>query len=488
MVSRPALRFGDFELDARRHLLMCGGREVDLSAHLVDILEYLAARHGELVTKDELLERFWPDVNVTDNTLARAIADIRRALGETATTPRYIQTASRRGYRFVATAVMEPAGDSPDPFHHVGRGRAALESLDERRLPDAVSAFEQAIAAAPDYAVAHVGLANARFLQYEMTRATNAPRREWLIAAEAHARSACALDGRLGDAVSTLGFVLTAAGQVDEARAMARKAVALEPNNWRHYSRLSVATWGEERLRACARTLEFMPDFAPARYAAAMVFVARQAFAPARAEAEAGAAAQSRQVAADGAAFPAIGLHWLSGMLALRAGDAPAALGWFARELLELREHQVYALEFRVNAEVASGFAHLVAGDPPPALECFHRALAVHPRNGRALVGCYTAFQQLHAAADVQRTATDIDRTIEELILAERLGEAALIRAAAHAARGEGDQACAILLALLEKAPPGHVGWLIPIDPALTALNAHPRFQEVLALLSSRAA
>ena len=74
---------------------------VDLSPRLVEILGYIVARGGEIVTKDELLERFWPDVNITENTLTRAIADIRKAIGEDAAAPRYLQTASRRGYRFV---------------------------------------------------------------------------------------------------------------------------------------------------------------------------------------------------------------------------------------------------------------------------------------------------------------------------------------------------------------------------------------------------
>jgi DNA-binding winged helix-turn-helix (wHTH) protein len=485
VVSRPALRFDDFCLDPKRHLLTCNGQDLALSPHLVDILEYLAAQPGQVVTKDELLDRFWPVVHVTDNALARAIADIRKVLGDHAARPRYVQTASRRGYRFVATTSTERHAEHADPFREFVRGRAALESLDVRRLTQAVSAFEQVVAAMPQYAPAHMGLASARLLQYEGTRASNAPHREWLDDAVSQARRACALDPTLGEAWATLGFVLAAAGGREEARAAARQATALEPNNWRHHFRLSVATWGEERLRACGRTLALLLDFAPARFAAAMVFVARQAFGPALDEAEAGANAQSRQTAYEGATFPAVGLHWLRGLLLLRAGQTSAALRSFIYELDELREHQIYAAEFRVNAEVAAGFAHLAAG--APAVDAFRRALAAHPGNGRALIGLYHAFEQQQLTTDAQRIAAETDRVVERLTAAQRLGEAALIRAAAEAARREYDQACTTLVALLTQAPAGHVGWLIPIDPAFTALCSHPRYREILALLSTRA-
>jgi DNA-binding winged helix-turn-helix (wHTH) protein/Tfp pilus assembly protein PilF len=483
----PRLWFDDFCLDPVQRLLTRDGHDLTLSPHLVDILEYLAVRQGQVVTKNELLDRFWPEVHVTDNALTRAIADIRKVLGDDASRPRYIQTAARRGYRFVAQSISESQTDHHELFRDFVRGRAALEALDATRLAEAVTAFEQAAEAMPHYAPAHVRLASARLMQYEATRATGTPRRDWLQQAVVHARRACALDPKFGEAWATLGFVLTAAGQGDEARAAARQATAIEPDNWRHQSRVSVTTWGEERLRACARTRELLPDFAPTRFAAAMVFVARQAFVPALHEAEAGATTQSRQIACDGAFFPAIGLHWLRGVLLLRDGHAAAALQSFARELEGLRDHQIYAREFRVNAEVGAGFAHLAAGDSAAAVEAFRRALALHPRGGRALVGVYRAMSQQRRAAEAKKTLLEIDRAIEELTAAGRPGEATLIAAVAQAARGDDDGACATIASLLAQAPPGHVGWLIPIDPAFAPLRLHSRFAEVSALLSARA-
>jgi len=291
----------------------------------------------------------------------------------------------------------------------------------------------------------------------------------------------------LGEAWATLGFVLTAAGQSEEARAVARRAAALEPTSWRHQFRLSVATWGEERLRACDRTLGLLPDFAAARFAAAMVFVARQAFGPALSTAEEGAAAQSRQLAHDGSPFPSIGLHWLRGLLLFRDGHIGRAIQSFARELDELRDDQIYAAEFRVNAQVAAGFAHLAASDPSGAADAFRLALETWPRNGRALAGLYAALQHTTLAPAAERLLPQIDHAVAELVSAERLGEAALISAAAQLVRGNHDAACDTLRRLLDQAPAGQIGWLIPIDPALAPLRAHAQYPQLMALLAARA-
>ena len=90
------IRFGAFAIDPRTWLLTLDGRAVELSPRLVEILAHIVSRAGEIVTKDELLERFGPDVNVTENTLTRAIADIRKSIGDDAGAPRYLETSRSR--------------------------------------------------------------------------------------------------------------------------------------------------------------------------------------------------------------------------------------------------------------------------------------------------------------------------------------------------------------------------------------------------------
>ena len=165
------LAFGPFTLDLRTSALSKDGALTPLSPKLVQVLACLAEARGELVTRDLLFERFWPGLTVTDNTLTRAIADIRKTLDDPSATPVYIQTIARRGYRFVATVREEApvadavhAGAVPvsdafaglEPFVAWERGRTALESLHVSALPAAAEAFSRAVSGAPHYAAAHV--------------------------------------------------------------------------------------------------------------------------------------------------------------------------------------------------------------------------------------------------------------------------------------------------------------------------------------------
>ena len=102
----------------------------------------------------------------------------------------------------------------------------------------------------PRYAAAHVGLGNARFWQYEMSRARNQPDAALLARAIDHVRRAIELERDLAEAHATLAFLLVSAGRAAEALAAARRAVALEPGYWGNQFRLAHAAWGEERLQA----------------------------------------------------------------------------------------------------------------------------------------------------------------------------------------------------------------------------------------------
>lgn len=436
---------------------------------------------GQTITKEQLLDTFWADVNVTENTLTRAIADIRKALDDDAGQPKFIQTVSRRGYRFVATAT------APDPFEEWAKGRLSLEALDAVRLNEAAAAFVRAVEATPDYAPAHAGVANACFLQFEISRCENAPDFAVLERAVSHARRATELDPSLGEAWAALGMTLAATGDVEHARAAARRATVAEPTSWRHQFRLAMTTWGEERLTAVDRTLSLMPGFAPARFVAAMVFIARQAFHAAEEVVAKGAMSQSRQAGATDSLFPAFGLHWLSGLLQLRTGAIGGALVSFAKELDEARESSVYFREFRVNALIGAGYTHLAIDDAGGAVEAFRAALEALPSNGRALLGLEQALSKTGFAAESALLLPRIERAIGELKRGGRLTEAAIVAAANLTAHGRHEMAIQILEQLVERAAAGHTGWIIPIDPSLAALRENAAFERVLGRLASRA-
>ena len=97
------LRFDGFELDVRAGELRKHGVKVRLRGQPLQVLEILLEHAGDVVTREELQSRMWPaDTFVDfDHSLHNAIARIREALGDSAETPRYIETLPRRGYRFI---------------------------------------------------------------------------------------------------------------------------------------------------------------------------------------------------------------------------------------------------------------------------------------------------------------------------------------------------------------------------------------------------
>lgn len=461
------IRFGSFQIDPRTWLLTQDSTPIDLSPRLVEILGFIVSRGGDIVTKDELLEKFWPDVNVTENTLTRAIADIRKAIGDDAAAPKYLGTASRRGYRFI--------GEKPsmtDPFQDWVKGRLALDSLDAARLDEAVSAFERTVAGLPKYAPARAGLANGYLLQYERTRFGSTPNRELLARAMNEAREATVLDPSLGEGWAVLGYLLCAAGKSEEGQAASRRATALEPENWRHHYRLAYGTWGEERLRAVDRALSLMPGFAPARMLACMVFVARGTMDRAEREALQGAELQRQHHNAQ-TPLPAVGFHWLLGMIVGSRGDRTAALSCYEEEIASAAGH-VYGREFAVNAHVAAGFTLLASGDREGAATAFANA-AAHPKSTVGLCA-------------IDRDRRVADAAVAALVQSERHVEAALVSAGAHVVLGEVDDAVTHLDRMLSTAPPGPAGWIIPIDPMLDAIGDHPGKSALFAKLAARAA
>src|SRR6266699_7028279 len=112
--SGPRWNFGPFALDSTNACLWRGAEAVALPPKTFDVLHYLVTHPDRLVTKDELLDAVWPETAVTDAVLRVAIGALRKALGDTAQTPRFIATVPRRGYRFLAP-VEEDTGMAPGP-------------------------------------------------------------------------------------------------------------------------------------------------------------------------------------------------------------------------------------------------------------------------------------------------------------------------------------------------------------------------------------
>src|SRR5215471_10623007 len=106
-VRTPATnyRFDDFHIDARNRLLLREGHPVPLNSKYFDVLLLLVSQSGQLVEKNRIFSEVWDGVFVTDAALTQCIKDIRKQLGDDASSPRYIKTVPKHGYVFIGNIV-----------------------------------------------------------------------------------------------------------------------------------------------------------------------------------------------------------------------------------------------------------------------------------------------------------------------------------------------------------------------------------------------
>lgn len=475
-------RFGDFELDAAAGQLTRGVETLPLPARHLDVLAALVSRAGQVVSKDALVEAAWRDVAVTDNSLEQAISSLRRALGDGG--PALIQTVPRQGYRFtggVARLASRVSDDALEalvaPFRAFVEGRAALESLSTDGVMEAARAFDRVLASSPDNPAAHVGMATANAMRFEMTRADLAPALDSLAAAANHAREACRLDPQYGEAWATLGFVLDRTGAAIDAAAALTRAVSLEPDNWRHHLRLAAVSWGEARLRAARRTLALLPGCALAHWLAATVHVARQAIDEAERELGDGAKALTRNPESR---FSGVAIEWLRGLICLSRGDAAAAQAHFDRELAAESSGHLYARECCANVWYAIGAMRWRQGDRDGARAAFGQALQRVDGHALAAIGLVLSASPPPGADALAAVASRDPSGLRSGV------DIAIARALALTCAGRSHEAAAVVDAALASAPPGNGGWILPVEPFLAP--GGPEWQAVLARLRQRAA
>jgi Tol biopolymer transport system component/DNA-binding winged helix-turn-helix (wHTH) protein len=95
-------RFNDFAIDIEQRVLLRGGKPISLAPKVFETLLALVENHGRIVLKEELMKRLWPDTFVEESNLTFNVQQLRKALGDNARKPVYIETIPRRGYRFIA--------------------------------------------------------------------------------------------------------------------------------------------------------------------------------------------------------------------------------------------------------------------------------------------------------------------------------------------------------------------------------------------------
>jgi DNA-binding winged helix-turn-helix (wHTH) protein/tetratricopeptide (TPR) repeat protein len=128
VTDRPSiLEFGPFRLDARRRLVWKGDTLLEVPPKAAELLAVLASEAGEVVPKEELLRRVWPDTFVEEANLSVNVSILRKTLGEQPDGRDWIQTVARRGYRFlgaVRAQARAPRSLAVLPFRSLGADEA----------------------------------------------------------------------------------------------------------------------------------------------------------------------------------------------------------------------------------------------------------------------------------------------------------------------------------------------------------------------------
>jgi len=133
--------FGPFRLAPSEHLLLCGGNPIQLAPKTFELLVALVSHHGQLMTRDELMQTIWPDSFVEEINLTVNISLLRKTLGEQSDGRQYIATVPKRGYRFdAAVAEVRQNGEARFPISDkLGKLPGDVEMVEPPSPPVAAS-------------------------------------------------------------------------------------------------------------------------------------------------------------------------------------------------------------------------------------------------------------------------------------------------------------------------------------------------------------
>ncbi len=358
---------GEWTAEPSRNRLVRGAEEVHVEPRVMDVLVHLAGRAGEVVSKEDLMAQVWEGRYVSDDVLTVTVYALRKALGDDARQPRYIETVPRRGYRWVAPVQADgplAASAAPAPsrrlawplaaaalallvagalwmFTSTGRrhvptaeaheaymkGRYFLDQRSIRSIQQALEHFERAIALDPEYPAAHAGLADTYTFMSDFGVASPAELRPRAMAA---AERALALDPGSGEGLAALG-----------------RAQFLF--DW------DFETAGKNLERAAALNPEYMPAFQALGWLRAAEGRSQEAAAAARRALQLDPVNVARYLE----------LSWVLSL----AGQFDAALAELDRGLRLDPRH--------VTGQMMKGWTYQLAGRPDEAFEAFRAGLAV---------------------------------------------------------------------------------------------------------------
>jgi len=426
MSGQRPFELGGWRVEPARGALVRDGKETRLEPRLMDLLLLFAASAGRVISKDEIVAAVWGGRAIGDDTLAAAVSRLRAALGGSKDR-RFIETLPKRGYRLVVASEGVNSVSPPDEAHNVDallrKGRAALNVPLPQSLAQAHVYFEAAVAAEPNSAAAHCGLAEAMLAQHYVGQGAG-----FAAAAKAAALAATALDPDLAAAWALLG----------RATLLADRDLAA-----------SDATLG--------RALTLDPQSAPAHRARAFAL-----------------AAAGRFVEAERAARQAVEIEPLS--LASRTELIQILLA--ARRFMYVLSEAKKAIALSAlssDAWNATGWAHLFLGDQPAAVDALLESIRLL-RTDAATIARLRAVYDAAGFDALCAAGADLFEQ-QRIIYVARPMDIAILRANA----GQADAAFRALEEAIRQDDP--VLLLLPHLPHLDRIRNDPRF----ALVTARA-
>ena len=114
-------RFDDFTVDPETWRLASAGQEIHLEPVVLRLLIYLINNRDRLVTREELMDTVWGDTVISESALSKAVARLRKALGDDPASPRYLETVHSQGYRFIAEVEETVRPEHPDLSSRMAR-------------------------------------------------------------------------------------------------------------------------------------------------------------------------------------------------------------------------------------------------------------------------------------------------------------------------------------------------------------------------------
>ena len=247
------LYLGDWLVDPSTRRMNRGTEVIRLSPKAMAVLNALHEAGGQVVSRDALLERVWSDVIVGEEVLTHAIAELRKAFGDSRKQPRYIETVQKSGYRLLVGR-SAPTVTADDLELHA----AYLDGCElffrggPENVKQAVTCFSSILDSDPQHALAYAGLTKSLFFMdyYFGSRCENSLQlEEW-------GRQAVAHGAELPETHAALGLALGALGRREEGCASFATSLKLNPYLAEPYYLLGRVCFSLGQYRMSATMLE----------------------------------------------------------------------------------------------------------------------------------------------------------------------------------------------------------------------------------------